>query len=173
MRMLLLLLLLGGAVWCLTTEQGRLAHIKAGAALKVYPPVLNLDIGALDAQLTQAAVQPAFNGVPMECRPETSELGDTACFARISLLNDMPAYSAAFFFRNQRVQAVRLAVQIESGPKLDQYLKQQFGKVIRITTPPRGPGKKPLVRYVLPHGMLMTSQQTSDLDELILLWLPN
>jgi hypothetical protein len=118
-------------------------------------------------------VQPAFNGVPLDCRADKSGLGDTACYSTISLLNDIPAYSAAFFFRNQRVSAVRLALQIESRAQLDRYLQAQFGNVPKITEPPRAPGESALVRYILPNGMLMTSEQTTDLDELLLLWIPH
>lgn len=173
MKVLMLLLVLAGAGWAATNDEGRIFLVRMAAALKMVPPVLELDVREIGKALTPADVQDSFKGVRFKCSPESGGLGDTACYSDVSLLNGMPAYGVAFFFTNGRANAVRIALQEKSQEKLDRYLQAQFSDGAWHTEPPRTPGEKPLKILRLSGGMLMTSSERTSMDEIVLLWMPH
>lgn len=170
MRLLVLVVLLAGAGWAATNEEGKTLLVRAAAMIGMVPPVIELDIASVSRGLKQADVEGSFKDVRFRCGPESGGLGDTVCDSPASLVNGMPAYGVAFFFVRGSVSSVRVALQAKSSDRLEAYLKEQFpvGEW-RTETLPSG---KPLRVLSAPGGRLMTSEETSSLDELVVLWVP-
>lgn len=169
MRIVLVLLLIA-AVAAALTDQGRLMLTKAGAIVGVYPPALTIDVRNIDANLALSAVQSdGFQGIPMRCQAEPAggSLGDTSCNALVSLINDIPAYNAAFFFSNGRLSTIRLAFQATSQPGVEQYIQKELAGGTVVT--PRD-GSEPYTLLDVGNGTLTLSPEVTPLDEVLILW---
>ena len=182
MRFVFWILLIAGVAWAAATDQGRRAVMTVAAKVGVVPPVMELDVRALRGSMTRSEFQPAYGGVALECQPvPPGGPGQVGCFARISRLGDVPAYQIVFFFTDERLSGMRLSLQASAREEFRRWkeavthgaaptLSDMTGQGDHFQT---STGAIRLERFKLPDGVLLTTDTPSQLDELMVVWMPS
>jgi len=167
------LALIAFTAWCATTAQGKLVAIRIAAAVGAVPPVVEIDPDQFDAESNKQKILANHSKIKLQCIPERSDMGDEACHADVSILNNLPAYNLAFFFKHNQLNAVRMAYQSEAQEALENQLSQRFQLIYSVKNRIDGARPdQPIEVFKTKQGALMTSKQQSKLDELVVLWVP-
>jgi hypothetical protein len=134
--------------------------------LYAKPVVLDMDALSGDSQLS---IKQAYHYLHHTCAAEHGILGDSVCWATISEFNGIDARLIAFFFRNDRLSAVRVAFPVESHPKVLALMQKRFGPERRFGLRTDAYGNK-IVGWMRPSGVIAISDSAEGEEEPFVLW---
>ncbi|WP_310446668.1 hypothetical protein [Thiobacillus sp.] len=134
--------------------------------LYARPVVLDMDALSGDSQLS---IKQAYHYLHHTCAAEHGILGDAVCWATISEFNGIDARLIAFFFRNDRLSAVRVAFPAESHPKVLALMQKRFGPERRFGQRTDAFGNK-IVGWMRPSGAIAINDSVEGDAEPFVLW---
>ncbi|MBT9540154.1 hypothetical protein [Thiobacillus sp.] len=134
--------------------------------LYARPVVLDTDALSGDSQLS---IKQAYHYLHHTCAAEHGILGDSVCWATISEFNGIDARLIAFFFRNDRLSAVRVAFPAESHPKVLALMQKRFGPERRFGQRTDAFGNK-IVGWMRPSGAIAINDSVEGDEEPFVLW---
>lgn len=93
---------------------------------------LTLDVGALSRDELRKELLARHPEVKFRCERETSDLGQTICFAEILSFNGIPARYFAFFFdKENHLTAFKLAAYASQYEALTREFTARFGEPLK------------------------------------------
>lgn len=134
--------------------------------LYAKPVVLDMDALSGDSQLS---IKQTYHYLHHTCVAEHGILGDSVCWATISEFNGIDARLIAFFFRNDRLSAVRVAFPAESHPKVLSLMQKRFGPERRFGQRTDAFGNK-IVGWIRPSGVIAINDIAEGDEEPFVLW---
>lgn len=134
--------------------------------LYAKPVVLDMDALSGDSQLS---IKQTYHYLHHTCVAEHGILGDSVCWATISKFNGIDARLIAFFFRNDRLSAVRVAFPAESHPKVLSLMQKRFGPERRFGQRTDAFGNK-IVGWMRPSGVIAINDSAEGDEEPFVLW---
>ena len=135
--------------------------------MRAQPVVLDMD--TLTGRETSAEIQQIYHYIRHTCTSETGPLGNTVCWATIDKLNGVDAKLIAFFFRDDRLSAVRVAFADESHPAMFALMKKKFGDARQFGEKTDAFGNK-IVGWMRPNGVIAINDSVEGDEDPILLW---
>jgi hypothetical protein len=133
------------------------------------PVVFSLD--SLESGWTPDFVQRAFHHLKHTCGAErTTNLGDFMCWAPVATYNAVSAKGVVFFFRRNRLSAVRVTFTAEHHPEILDMLRKKYGDFRMISERGDTYGNS-IVGWTLPNGIVSINDRVGPKQEAILLWL--
>lgn len=172
MRFLFITAAMGFLAWCLITEDGRRAAIQITSRLGITPPICTLEPELLRGTMDPDSVKALQPELDYLCEKDSSFFGDYVCEADIGLYHNLPAYRVTYFFRNNRLTTMRLALQSQTYDELEEKVSGGNKKLdIKTELSFTGGKKEPVHVFKTPAGnYLMLSRDQTQTGETLLLW---
>lgn len=157
--------------WLLFTDEG--ARVSDTALLWLLgEEEIKVSIADLDDQYTQQDIRTVYKDNEWQCGKQRTEFGDTLCATQVGTFNGFPSRLVTFFFRNDRISAMKLVYR-------DQYHKQIMGHYIGELGQPanvanaiaEGPEADSVLEWDLGKGVLLIKKELGQTDEPALFWL--
>lgn len=137
--------------------------------MRAKPVVLDMD--SLSGRETQSEIRQTYHYLHHTCPSETSPLGDHVCWATVSEFNGIDARVIAFFFRGDRLSAVRVSFAAEHQPAMFSLMENRYGPARKFGGHTDAFGNS-IVGWVRPTGFVTTNDRLSGDEDALLLWVP-
>ena len=169
--LLILILVFIPPYWLLFTDEG--SRVSDTALLWLLgEDDIKVNIKELDSGFSRQDIQRVYPENEWQCGNQQTSFGDALCTARIGTYNGYPSQLVTFYFRNDRVNALKLIYR-------DQYHKQIMGHYIGELGQPsnveaaltEGPDADNVLQWDLGQGVLLLKKELGKLDEPAMLWL--
>lgn len=166
-KLAILLLLLAG-LWIAVDYRMSLA----GSSLvdRLYAKPVVLDVDSLTGRETQSEIVQTYHWLHHTCVPESGPLGDRVCWATVSEFNGIDARLISFFFRNDRLSALRVSFAAEQHPEMFSLMERRFGAARPFGGRTDAFGNN-IVGWMRRSGFVATNDRMSGDEEPLLLWL--
>ena len=135
--------------------------------MRAQPAVLDMD--TLTGRETEAEILRAYHYLHNTCAPEPGPLGNSVCWAPVSKVNGIAARQIAFFFRDDRLSAVRVSLAKDAHPKMLALLQKGFGPERQFGEQTGAFGNK-VVGWMRPSGVIAINDSAEGDDEPVVLW---
>lgn len=132
------------------------------------PVVLDLDL--LSGKDDQNKIRQTFHYLHHTCTSESSDLGDSVCWATISKFNEIDARVISFFFSREKLSAVRISFAAQNHPAVFALLSKRYGKEREFGHNADSYGNN-IVGWIRPSGVVAINDHVDGDQEAILLWL--
>lgn len=168
---LILILVFIPPYWLLFTDEG--SRVSDTALLWLLgEDDIKVNVRELDGTFSQQDIRKVYPDNEWQCGKQQTPFGDGLCAARIGTYNGYPSQLITFYFRNDRVNALKLIYR-------DQYHKQIMGHYIGELGQPGnveaaladGPNAENVLQWQLEKGVLVMPKELGKSDEPSLLWL--
>ena len=128
-----------------------------------------VDMDSLKGE-SQLSIKQTYHHLFYTCAVEHGILGDSVCWATISKFNGIDARLIAFFFRNDKLSAVRISFPEQSHPKVFSLMQKRYGPEHQFgqRTDPFGNN---IVGWIRPTGIVAINDRIEGNDEPFLLWI--
>ncbi len=170
-RLLLVTIVVGPIWWLVFTEDGQ--RRSDMFLLRVFgdaPFYLNLKV--LDGRFNEAELHQLYPEFSWQCKDEATDFGDRYCISRIGSFNDLPADSAALFFRDSGITAVKVNYRHNYHAQLGKDLRYQLGYPLPEAASARDmPDANKVVHWRTEGGHVITKKILDKGEESALLWL--
>lgn len=169
--LLILLLIFIPPYWLLFTDEG--SRVSDTALLWLLgQDEINIDLGKLDSGYSQQDIKTVYSESEWVCGDKQTPFGDTLCASKIGTYNGFPARLVTFYFRKDKVSAMKLIYR-------EQYHKQILGQYIGELGQPQnvasaladGPDADNVLEWDLNLGVLLIKKELGKTDEPSLMWL--
>lgn len=169
--LLILILVFIPPYWLLFTDEG--SRVSDTALLWLLGEEdIKLSLPDLDGQFTAEDIRTVYPENDWQCGSGETEFGNTLCAAQIGSFNGFPSRVVTFFFRDDRLSAVKLIYR-------EPYHEQVIGHLIsRLGQPDNvaqaladGPDADNVLQWDLQAGVLLLKKTLGKPDEPALLWL--
>lgn len=135
--------------------------------MRAKPMVLNMD--SLTGHETQAEVLQTYHYLHHTCTSESGPLGNTVCWATVTKVDGVDARLISFFFRDDRLSAVRVSFADKDHPKMLALMQKRFGPERQFGEKTDAFGNK-IVGWIRPSGVIAINVSIEGDDEPIMLW---
>ncbi|MBK1643958.1 hypothetical protein CKO25_04650 [Thiocapsa imhoffii] len=106
--LLILALVFGPFFWLAFTEDGQ-RRTDLALMFILGKPEFNAALETMSTALTEAQFRETFPNLALQCADGRNPFGNRLCAAPIGSFNGIPSASVAFFFAQDRLQAVKLS----------------------------------------------------------------
>jgi hypothetical protein len=135
---------------------------------RLYAKPIVLDMDALSRE-NQQTIKQTYHHLHYTCAAEYGVLGDAVCWATISSFNGIDARLVAFFFRNDRLSAVRVSFSGKNHPAVLSQMQKRFGPERRFGQRTDAFGNK-IVGWMRPGGVIAINDSAEGDAEPFVLW---
>ncbi len=164
-RFAMLLLLLAG-LWVAVDYRLSAPGFRLYDRLYARPIVMDLD--TLGRESRQGILH-TYSQLHFTCGAEHGVLGDAVCRAALSSFNGIDARVVDFFFRNDRLSAVRISFAGKSLPLVLAQLRERFGPEARLGSRTAAPGNR-VAGWARPGGVIAVTDHAAGNGAPIVLW---
>jgi hypothetical protein len=144
----------------------------AGSSLvdRLYAKPVVLDVDRLTGRETELEITQTYHHLRHTCVPEPGILGDRVCWSTVSEFNGIDARLLSFFFRDDRLSAVRVSFGAEHHPEMFALMEKRFGAARPFGAGTDAFGNN-IVGWVRGGGFVAANDRLSGDEEGLLLWL--
>jgi len=135
--------------------------------MRAKPVVLNMD--SLTGRESEAEILQTYHYLHHTCTSEAGPLGNSVCWATVSKVDGVDARLISFFFRDDRLSAVRVSFSEEDHPKMLALMQKRFGPQRQFGQRTDAFGNK-IVGWIRPGGVIAINESVEGDEEPILLW---
>ena len=169
--LLILLLVLTPPYWLLFTDEG--ARVSDSALLWLLGEQdIKVSIGAIDNGFSQADILAVYSQNEWHCDEKRTSFGSAICAAKVGTFNGFPARLITFYFRNDRVNAMKLIYRDPYHDQILGYLIGKFGQPENVAAAvAAGPQVDTVLQWRLEKGALLLKKALQQTDEPALLWI--
>jgi len=173
-RLLAILLVVGPFYWLVFTEDGQRRTDSVMLRLSGEKEI-SLNLKALDDRFTEEELRKVFPDIEWQCQDQASDFGNRLCASRIGVYNGIPSRFIAAYFRDGRINGVKLVYRPNYHEQLLQQLLQQLGQPqIESRQATDGPRPDSILRWDTGNGTVLLKQQLAQQEEPALMWInPN
>ena len=169
--LLILLLVFTPPFWLLFTDEG--SRVSDTALLWLLgEDEIKISLRDLGSAYSSNDIRAIYPDNEWQCGSQDTGFGDALCAARIGTFNGFPARAVTFYFRRDRLSAMKLIYR-------QPYHEQVMGHVIEKLGQPAnvaealadGPDAADVVEWPLQGNVLVMKKALQDGDEAALVWL--
>ena len=165
-KFVLLVMLLAGLALAVNYRMSLPGHSWVDR-MRAQPTILNMD--TLTGRETEAEILQTYHYLHHTCTSETGPLGNSVCWANVTKVNGIEAKLIAFFFRDDRLSAVRVMFPDESHPQMLALMQKKFGPERQFGERTDAFGNK-IVGWMRPNGVIAINDSAEGDEDPILLW---
>lgn len=129
-----------------------------------------MDMDSLTGRETQSEITQTYHHLHYTCTPETNPLGDHVCWATVSEFDGIDAQLITFFFRDDRLSAVRVSLAANHHPEMFALMGKRYGPARPFGRHTDAFGNN-IVGWMRPSGFVATNDRLSGDEDALLLWL--
>ena len=168
---LILILVFIPPFWLLFTDEG--SRVSDTALLWLLGEVdMKISLPDLDSQFTAKDIQTVYADNEWQCGERMTEFGDSLCGAQIGSFNGFPARFVTFFFRGDRLSALKLIYREPYHEQVSGHLIGKLGQPDNVAQAlAEGPEADNVLQWDLGTGVLLLKKSLDKQDEPSLLWL--
>jgi hypothetical protein len=137
---------------------------------RLYAEPVVLDVDSLTGRETEREITQTYHYLHHTCVPEPGPLGDHVCWSTVSKFNGIDARLIAFFFRDDRLSAVRVLFRAEHHPEMFAQMEKRFGAARPFGGRTDAFGNN-IVGWTRHSGFVATNDRMSGNKDALLLWL--
>ena len=169
--LLILILVFVPPFWLLFTDEG--SRVSDTALLWLLgEDDIKIDLRQLDNRFTQMDIQTVYSDIEWQCGRQASPFGDQLCGARVGTFNGYPARAMTFFFRDDRISALKLIYRDAYHTQLMGYYIQELGQPSNVAAAvAEGPDAAEVLEWHLERGTLLMKKALTEGDEPALVWM--
>lgn len=172
-RLLAVVVVIAPIFWLVFTEDGQ-RRTDSVVLFLWGESEIKLNLKALDDQFTEKDLKTVFPDIEWQCRDLKTEFGDRLCASRIGTYNGIPSHAIAVFFRNERINGVRINYRRIYHDQLVQQLWQQLGSPSKEKAAQEDKtASDAILRWDTGKGNVIVKQTLDKSEEPALLWLPH
>lgn len=144
----------------------------AGSSLidRLYAKPVVMDVDGLTGRETELEITQTYHYLRHTCVPEPGILGDRVCWSTVSEFNGIDARLLSFFFRNDRLSAVRVSFAAEHHGEMFALMEKRFGAARSFGAGTDAFGNN-IVGWIRRTGVVAANDRLSGDEEGLLLWL--
>lgn len=169
--LLILILVLVPPYWLLFTDEG--GRVSDTALLWLLgEPDIKVSIRDLDGAYTQQDIKTVYSDNEWVCGEKSTPFGDSVCATEVGTFNGYPSRLLTFFFRNDRVTAMKLIYRTQYHKQLIGFYIGELGQPDNVASAiAEGPQADNVLEWDLGKGMMLMKKELDKVDEPSLLWL--
>jgi len=168
-RLFLVFIVVAPMYWLLFTNDGRQRSDTLLLWMMGGSPI-DINFKALDQQYSADDWKKVFSDIDWQCQYQASAFGDQFCYSKISSYNGIPAHYLSVFFKDDHVNAVKLAYRNQYHQQLGLDLQQQLGTPLHKT---HQSAQNDMLQWHTGHGMVLIKTELTPEEEASLIWLSN
>lgn len=128
---------------------------------------IELNLRELDGHYTKAQIEKVFPDQDWICKAQPSSFGDLICATTISSFNDYPARYISFYFRGDKVSAMKLGYREAYHEQLLGHLIKQLGQPSNVEDDSR------VLEWRMDTGRLVIQKKLIPGEQISFLWIAN
>jgi len=168
-KLLILCVVFGPILWLMFTEDGQ-RRTDTMVLWLFGEEEIGMDFKTLSPQYTEQEMAQVYANLLWRCRDRTQTYGDRHCVARIGIFNGIPARYLTAYYRNGRLNALKLHYRAPSHGQLESLLNDQLGKPIE-PAPDAGEAAAEVLQWRTPRGLVLMKRELVGDEEPALFWL--
>lgn len=169
--LLILVLVFVPPYWLIFTDEGgRLAD--TALLWLLGEDEIRFNLRELSNAFTREDIQKAFSENDWKCAAQATPFGDTLCVTQIGTFNGFPSRLLTLYFRDDRINALKLVYRDPYHKQLLGYYIEQLGQPSNVEQAvSEGPDAADVLEWDLDHGVVLMKKALGKTDEPALLWL--
>jgi hypothetical protein len=169
--LLILLLVLTPPFWLLFTDEG--ARVSDTALLWMLGKQdIKIHLAELDSSFTAQDIRTVYAENEWQCGNSTTQFGNMLCTAQIGTFNGFPSHLATFYFRADRVTALKVIYRETYHDQMLGFLIGEFGQPDNVEAAlAEGPDADQVLEWTLDRGIILLKKSLGQNDEPSMLWL--
>lgn len=169
--LLILLLVFIPPFWLLFTDEG--SRVSDTALLWLLgEDEIRINLPELGTGFSAEDIRTVYPDNEWQCGRQVTDFGDALCAAQIGTFNGFPSRLATFYFRDDRLSAIKVVYRPPYHDQIIGHVIGEFGQPGNVAQAlAEGPDAASVLQWDLDSGALLLKKRLDGQDEPALIWL--